>query len=143
MNEQRLIRSMKCLTNWLTNTNVKSYPMNSPNNNTSNNMAVGVFRPIIHSPIAANTMHTNEKIEHVIERLEDLLISKNNTYGDSLQNPVRIFSKLDRMESISGRIDDKLSRIAAVGVTDQTKDTLFDLMGYIVHLIIVFEDENI
>jgi len=88
-------------------------------------------------------MHTNEKIEHVIERLEDLLISKNNTYGDSLQNPVRIFSKLDRMESISGRIDDKLSRIAAVAVTDQTKDTSFDLMGSIVHLIIVFEHENI
>ena len=106
-------------------------------------MAVGVFRPIIHSPIAANTMHTNEKIEHVIERLEDLLISKNNTYGDSLQNPVRIFSKLDRMDSISGRIDDKLSRIAAVGITDETKDTLFDLMRYIVHLIIAFEDENI
>jgi hypothetical protein len=117
--------------------------MSSPNNNTSTNTDVAVFHRTIHSPIAANTMHTNEKIEHVIERLEDLLISKNNTYGDSLQNPVRIFSKLDRMDSISGRIDDKLSRIAAVGITDETKDTLFDLMGYIVHLIIVFEDENI
>ena len=143
MNVQRSNRSTNCSINWSGNTIAKFYRMNSQNNNTSNNTAVAVFRHTIHSPIQKNTMHTNEKIEHVIERLEDLLISKNNTYGDSLQNPVRIFSKLDRMESISGRIDDKLSRIAAVGVTDQTKDTLFDLMGYIVHLIIVFEDENI
>lgn len=117
--------------------------MNSPNKNISNNTAVAVFRHTIHSQIPKNIMHTNQKIEHVLERLEDILISKNTTYGDSLQNPVRVFSKLDRMESISGRIDDKLSRIMAVGITDQTKDTLFDLMGYIVHLIIVFEDENI
>lgn len=117
--------------------------MSSPNNNTSTNTDVAVFHRTIHSPIQKSTMHTNEKIEHVIERLEDLLISKNNTYGDSLQNPVRIFSRLDRMESISGRIDDKLSRIQAVGINEDTKDTLFDLMGYIVHLIIAFEDENI
>jgi hypothetical protein len=117
--------------------------MNSQKTNTLKDMAVVVFRPTIPSLIAKNTMQTNDKIEHVIERLEDLLISKNNTYGDSLQNPVRIFSRLERIESISGRIDDKLSRIAAVGVNEDTKDTLFDLMGYIAHLIIAFEDENI
>ncbi len=50
--------------------------MNSQKTNTLNDMAVVVFRPTILSLIAKNTMQTNDKIEHVIERLEDLLIQK-------------------------------------------------------------------
>ena len=84
---------------------------------------------------------TNERIQAVIEKLEDLVLSKNTTYGDSLQNPVRVFSKASSVESICGRIDDKLSRIAAVGVNDDTIDTIYDLMGYYIHLIIAYERE--
>jgi predicted AAA+ superfamily ATPase len=86
--------------------------------------------------------HTNEKISEIIEKLEDLVLSKNTTYGDSLQNPVRVFSKSSSVESICGRIDDKLSRIQAVGVNDETIDTIFDLMGYYIHLLIAYEREN-
>ena len=86
--------------------------------------------------------HTNEKISEIIEKLEDLVLSKNTTYGDSLQNPVRVFSKSTSVESICGRIDDKLSRIQAVGVNDETIDTIFDLMGYYIHLLIDYEREN-
>ena len=82
--------------------------------------------------------HTNEKISEIIEKLEDLVLSKNTTYGDSLQNPVRVFSKSSSVESICGRIDDKLSRIQAVGVNDETIDTIYDLMGYYIHLLIAY-----
>jgi hypothetical protein len=85
--------------------------------------------------------NTNDQIQAVIEKLEDLVLSKNTTYGDSLQNPVRVFSKASSVESICGRIDDKLSRIAAVGVNDDTIDTIYDLMGYYIHLIIAYERE--
>ena len=86
--------------------------------------------------------HTNEKITEIIEKLEDLVLSKNTTYGDSLQNPVRVFSKSTSVESICGRIDDKLSRIQAVGVNDETIDTIYDLMWYYIHLLIAYEREN-
>lgn len=86
--------------------------------------------------------HTNEKIADIIEKLEDLVLSKNTTYGDSLQNPVRVFSRSTSVESICARIDDKLSRIAAVGVNDDTIDTIYDLMGYYIHLLIALEREN-
>jgi len=86
--------------------------------------------------------HTNEKIADIIEKLEDLVLSKNTTYGDSLQNPVRVFSSATSVESICARIDDKLSRIAAVGVNDDTIDTIYDLMGYYIHLLIALEREN-
>jgi hypothetical protein len=35
-----------------------------------------------------------------------------------------------------------LSRISAVGVNDDTIDTIYDLMGYYVHLLIALEREN-
>lgn len=84
---------------------------------------------------------TNEQIQTIIEKLEDLVLAKNTTYGDSLQNPVRVFSRATSVESICARIDDKLSRIAAVGVNDETIDTIYDLMGYYIHLIIAYERE--
>ena len=84
---------------------------------------------------------TNTKISEIIEKLEDLVLSKNTTYGNSLQNPVRVFSRATSVESICARIDDKLSRISAVGVNDDTIDTMYDLMGYYVHLLIAMERE--
>ena len=76
--------------------------------------------------------HTNEKIAEIIEKLEDLVLSKNTTYGDSLQNPVRVFSKSSSVESICGRIDDKLSRLARGRSLDE--DVELDLIGYLVLL---------
>lgn len=75
----------------------------------------------------------NEQIRETFDRIRDEVIQKNCDYGNGLQNPIGIFSK-DPIAGILGRMDDKLSRIASVGVTDKTEDTLGDLMGYIVHL---------
>lgn len=95
----------------------------------------------IHSIMQNETSQINDKISEIIEKLEDLVLAKNTTYGNSLQNPVRVFSRATSVESICARIDDKLSRISAVGVNDDTIDTIYDLMGYYVHLLIALERE--
>ena len=66
-----------------------------------------------------------------------MLIMKNKAYGESAQNPINIFSKLDSEEAIKARIDDKLSRIKKKGITIDTEDTLFDLIGYLFLLILI------
>ncbi len=63
-----------------------------------------------------------------------LLIEKNKAYGDTANNPPKIFSKLDAVEGLCARIDDKLSRIKMRGITDATEDTVSDLIGYLLLL---------
>lgn len=86
-------------------------------------------------------MGTNEKIEIFTNNLKDFLIQKNNDYGDSLQNPIGVFQK-NKIEGILGRIDDKLNRIRAVGINDKTEDTIEDLIGYLIHLKIMLDDND-
>lgn len=63
----------------------------------------------------------------------ELLISKNESYGNSAVEPIRIFSSSDPIEQINVRIDDKLSRIKnqkLKGVDDE--DPELDLIGYLI-----------
>ena len=77
-----------------------------------------------------------------MQRISDLLIQKNNAYGNSATQPANIFSKGDAVESISARIDDKLMRIANRGINENTLDTVDDLIGYLVLLKIAINDEE-
>jgi len=74
------------------------------------------------------------QIQSEMQRIADLLIQKNNAYGNSATQPAKIFSKGDAVESISARIDDKLMRIANRGINENTLDTVDDLIGYLVLL---------
>ena len=73
-------------------------------------------------------MNTKDKIKLKCQEIEDLLIQKNDAYGDSALNPVGIFSSLKASEAIRIRLDDKLKRIANVGVNYETEDTLMDIL---------------
>ena len=68
--------------------------------------------------------------------LAEFLVAKNRAYGNSAADPVRVFSRADKLEQLRIRMDDKLSRIArGVGLetTDETvDDTKRDLAGYLV-----------
>jgi hypothetical protein len=75
-----------------------------------------------------------KKIQKACDSIKALLISKNEKYGDSALQPLGLFSKLNSAEAIKARIDDKLSRIANVGLSDATEDTLDDLIGYLLLL---------
>lgn len=74
-----------------------------------------------------------EKIEQVCDEIKAILIAKNEAYGNSAAEPVRIFSKADPIEAIRVRIDDKLSRIAK-GSEYPGDDTIIDLIGYLILL---------
>lgn len=71
------------------------------------------------------------QVQAVLKEIEDLLVEKNESYGDSALNPVRVFSDLDADERLNVRIDDKLQRLAS-GREFGQEDTVQDLMGYLV-----------
>jgi|TARA_Y100000022_G_C13158345_1_gene332785 Na+/phosphate symporter len=83
-------------------------------------------------------MKTEYLIKKICEEVIDLLLEKNAAYGDTANNPTNVFSKLDSIEAIKVRIDDKLARIKNKGLNDKTEDTLTDLIGYLVLLKIAY-----
>lgn len=72
----------------------------------------------------------------------DLLIEKNNAYGDSALNPANIFAKGSAVENLSARIDDKLMRIKTRGIDPATEDTVLDLIGYLILLRVAIIQDN-
>tara|TARA_R100000773_G_scaffold14540_1_gene13309 strand:+ start:3545 stop:3880 length:336 start_codon:yes stop_codon:yes gene_type:complete len=79
-------------------------------------------------------MDTTELIKDEANKIINLLLEKNKAYGDTANNPPQIFSKLEAVEGLCARIDDKLSRIKTKGITDLTEDTVSDLIGYLILL---------
>lgn len=86
-------------------------------------------------------METRDLIIEVSTEVTNLLLEKNNAYGDSALNPVGIFSQGNAVDSLCARIDDKLMRIKSRGITDQTEDTIQDLIGYLILLKIAIRQE--
>jgi ubiquinone biosynthesis protein Coq4 len=72
-------------------------------------------------------------VEQYTADISALLIEKNQSYGNSAIDPVRVFSNADSLEQIKVRIDDKLSRIKR-GNNAFNEDTIKDLIGYLILL---------
>ena len=72
-------------------------------------------------------------LAQVLRELEELLKSKNKSYGNSAFEPCNIFSKASAEEQLKVRIDDKLNRLMK-GTEYIGDDTELDLMGYLVLL---------
>jgi hypothetical protein len=85
---------------------------------------------------------TQKAIKRQCNLIADLLCQKNAKYGNAALEPRRILSKCSPMEQIAVRIDDKLSRIATVGMAGADEDTVLDLIGYLVLLRIAREYEG-
>lgn len=85
-------------------------------------------------PLACERLSRKDQINKVLDSLGDLLIEKNNRYGDSALTPLNIFSKDMAGSSICTRLDDKLSRIKNSTVI--RKNDVSDIMGYLVLLCI-------
>lgn len=82
------------------------------------------------------------QIKEVTNQLQELLIKKNRAYGNSALEPLNVFSKQNAVDSLCARLDDKLSRIKNKGLNDKTEDTLFDLAGYLILLIIAKNEQD-
>lgn len=78
---------------------------------------------------------TQIEIACVCDDIKELLLYKNQQYGDSALNPSRIFSKASAVEQLLVRIDDKLNRIKkGAGLVGTDEDVIQDLIGYLVLL---------
>jgi len=82
------------------------------------------------------------QIKEVTNQLQELLIKKNRAYGNSALEPLNVFSEQNAVDSLCARLDDKLSRIKNKGLNDKTEDTLFDLAGYLILLIIAKNEQD-
>ncbi len=86
-------------------------------------------------------MTTPDRIRAACNRLADMLVAKNEAYGDSALSPLAIFGRGKASDLIRVRIDDKLSRIKnapdAFG-----EDPIRDLLGYLILLQLAIEDER-
>ncbi len=69
-------------------------------------------------------------IEQECDALKAFLVEKNEAYGNSVAEPVQIFSRVSQLEQIDVRIDDKLSRLMR-GKEYAGDDTEKDLLGYL------------
>ena len=87
-------------------------------------------------------MNTKSKIKSKCKQLEELLLTKNAKYGNSALEPLNVFSEANAVAGIKMRIDDKLKRIKNAGLCDATEDTLQDLAGYLILLMIAKEDAS-
>lgn len=67
-----------------------------------------------------------------------MVVAKNQAYGDSAVDPVRIFSKASPVEQILVRLDDKISRLQR-GHSYPGDNEIDDIMGYLILLKIAKE----
>ena len=82
------------------------------------------------------TTETQDKIIEITETMRDLLLYKNQKYGDSALSPKQIFYKGDAVNSILIRLDDKLGRIMANTESTPRINDVADIIGYCTLLLI-------
>ena len=83
---------------------------------------------------ASNISESQKKIIEVCDSMKDLLLYKNEKYGDSALNPNNIFYKGDSTNSIKIRLDDKIGRIRNC---EETRiNDVCDVIGYCTLLLI-------
>ena len=79
---------------------------------------------------------TQENIIALTGAMRDLLLYKNQKYGDSALSPKQIFYKGDAVNSILIRLDDKLGRIMANTESTPRTNDVADIIGYCTLLLI-------
>lgn len=79
-------------------------------------------------------MNFKEEVSSILDNIRDMLVSKNEKYGNSALEPIGVFSKLSPQEGLLIRIDDKLKRIKNGSLEKDDEDVVNDLIGYLVLL---------
>ena len=80
-------------------------------------------------------MSNREKIIEISDSMKDLLLYKNEKYGDSALSPKNIFYKGDSTNSILIRLDDKIGRIKNNPDSMPRVNDVCDIIGYCVLLL--------
>lgn len=77
---------------------------------------------------------SQEKIKMVCDNMKNLLLYKNEKYGDSALSPNNVFYKGDATNSIKIRLDDKIGRVK--NCQETRVNDVADIIGYCVLLLI-------
>ena len=80
-------------------------------------------------------MSNKEKIIEISDSMKDLLLYKNEKYGDSALSPNNIFYKGDSTNSILIRLDDKIGRIKNNPDSTPRVNDVCDIIGYCILLL--------
>lgn len=80
-------------------------------------------------------MSNREKIIEITDSMKDLLLYKNEKYGDSALSPKNIFYKGDSTNSILIRLDDKIGRIKNNPDLAPRVNDVCDIIGYCILLL--------
>ena len=83
-----------------------------------------------------NHTETQENIIEITGAMRDLLLYKNQKYGDSALQPKQVFYKGDAVNSILIRLDDKIGRIMANTESAPRINDVADIIGYCTLLLI-------
>lgn len=87
-------------------------------------------------------MNFQDEVYRVLSEITEMLIAKNQKYGNSAIEPLGIFSDLSPEEGLKVRIDDKLKRIKNGSLNRDDEDVINDLIGYLVILKILQKEEK-
>lgn len=91
---------------------------------------------------------SEDKISDVVEHLREMLIVKNQNYGNSAFSSPVLLPYLKPKEALLVRMSDKVARLASLAsgekdrVGESIEDTLYDLAGYCVFAIIAMEKDG-
>ena len=88
------------------------------------------------------SLETQRRIREIGENTIEMLIEKNQSYGDSALSPLGIFGNKDAVTSLGARIDDKLARIRTLGFEGFGEDNVKDLIGYLILLQVELENRK-
>lgn len=80
-------------------------------------------------------MSSKDKIIEITDSIQDLLLYKNEKYGDSALSPKNVFYKGDSTNSILIRLDDKIGRIKNNSDSVPRINDVCDVIGYCVLLL--------
>ena len=84
-----------------------------------------------------------KKIKETGKEVTEFLLNKNKQYGNSVIEPMGIFSKGTPQEGLRVRIDDKLNRLMQGNDSIETdEDIVKDLIGYLTLLLIMMRREK-
>ena len=81
-------------------------------------------------------MSSKERIVEITNAMQDLLLYKNEKYGDAALNPRKIFYKGDAANSILIRLNDKIARIENNTEPLPKVNDVADVLGYCTLLLV-------
>jgi len=87
-------------------------------------------------------MNFQDEVYQVLSEITEMLVAKNQKYGNSAIEPLGIFSDLSPEEGLKVRIDDKLKRIKNGSLQKDDEDVINDLIGYLVILKILQKNQK-